>query len=225
MEILKVRIDEALRYMGFLDKKPDDIFMDIVYEVEKELLLACSPKYTYKIFEVKEISFEKSEVSLCNCKLVLKGNDITNHLKDCNKVVIMACTASGGVDRLMRVYKVSDMTRAVVCDSMASALAEQICDEAQKEITKKINGYTTWRFSCGYGDFPLKTQKEIVSLLDTPKTIGTTVTESYLLTPLKSVTAVFGVSDKPIPKKRMGCEKCNMFETCKFRKRREFCEF
>jgi len=218
-------MDEALRYMGFSDKKPDDTFMDMVYEVEKELLLACKPKYTYKIFDVKDISFEKNEVSLKNCNLVLKGKDITNHLKDCNKVAIMACTASAEVDRLMRIYKVCDMTKAVVCDSMASALAEQICDEAQKEITEKINGYTTWRFSCGYGDFPLETQKEISSLLDTPKTIGATVTESYLMTPLKSVTAVFGISDKPVPKKRMGCESCNMRENCKFRKRGERCEF
>lgn len=225
MEILKIRKDEALRYMGFKDNKPDDGFMELVFQVEKELLSVCNPKYTYKIFDIKEISKNNNEVILRDCSFVLKGRDITNHLKDCDKAVFMACTASAEVDKLMRVYSVSDMTRAVICDSMASALVEQICDEAQKEISERINGYTTWRYSCGYGDFPLDAQRDISLILDTPKTIGVSVTDSCLMTPLKSVSAVFGISKNPFDKKRLSCESCNMFENCNYRKRGERCEF
>lgn len=224
MKILSVRKDEALRYMGFGDNKPDENFMKLVFEVEQELLKVVSPKYTYKLLEILNIDLNEGRVTFKNCNLYFEGVDIAKHLEGCNRAVVMACTASAGVDKLIRVYNVTDMTKAVICDSLASAVVEQICDQAQKEICDKIKGYTTWRFSCGYGDFPLKTQKAITDLLATAKTIGVSPLESCLLTPVKSVTAVFGVSDKKIEKKRAGCEKCNMYETCIYRKRGGRCE-
>ena len=143
MNILNIRIDEALRYMGFKNNKPDENFMKIVREVEKELLKNALPKYTFEVFDIGNIDLEKGRVYLKNCTLTLDGFDIANHLDGCKKAVLMACTTSAGVDKLMRVYNVTDMTKAVVCDSMASALVEQICDEAQKEISQKLSGYTT----------------------------------------------------------------------------------
>ena len=49
------------------------------------------------------------------------------------------------------------------------------------------------RYSPGYGDFPLAAQGALVSLLDTPRKVGVSLTSTFLLTPSKSVTAVIGV--------------------------------
>lgn len=223
MKIEKIRVDEAKRYMGYTPLKPDEVIEEIISELEKEVLKICSPKYTYKIFEIEKIDKEKNLVSLKNTSLVFEGKDISNHLTGCDKVVVMACTTGDGIDKLLRKYKVFDMTRAIVSDCLGSALIEQICDEAQREICEKIDGFTTWRYSCGYGDFPLKTQKDIVNVLNMPKTIGVTLSDSLLMTPVKSVTAVFGVSQNPIEQKQKGCESCNLYETCNFRKRGERC--
>ena len=50
------------------------------------------------------------------------------------------------------------------------------------------------RDSPGYGDFPLEAQREILVILDTPRKIGVSLTDSLLMVPSKSVSAVIGVA-------------------------------
>ena len=45
-------------------------------------------------------------------------------------------------------------------------------------------------------------------MLDTAKTIGLTMTDSYMLTPVKSVTALIGISDSDEKCHIKGCESC-----------------
>ena len=52
------------------------------------------------------------------------------------------------------------------------------------------------RYSPGYGDVPLSVQKDICRELDCAKTVGITLTESLLMIPEKSVTAVIGIRKK-----------------------------
>ncbi len=223
MKIEKIRIDEAKRYMGYTSVKADDSFDEVIAQLETEILQNATPKYTYKIFEIENNDHHNHLVTLKNTKMVFKGRDISNHLKGCQRVVVMACTTGDAVDKLVRKYKVCDMAKAIACDCLGSALIEQICDEAQREICEKIHGYTTWRYSCGYGDFPLETQRDIVNVLNMQKIIGVTLSDSLLMTPVKSVTAVFGISTTPVEQKRRGCESCNLYKTCNFRKRGERC--
>ena len=49
------------------------------------------------------------------------------------------------------------------------------------------------RYSPGYGDWPLDAQRELLALLDTPRAIGVSLTDSLLMVPSKSVSAVIGV--------------------------------
>lgn len=53
------------------------------------------------------------------------------------------------------------------------------------------------RYSPGYGDFALESQKEIFARLECAKRIGLTLTDTMLMVPFKSVTAVIGVTDAP----------------------------
>ncbi|WNX86547.1 hypothetical protein RWV98_09865 [Agathobaculum sp. NTUH-O15-33] len=54
-------------------------------------------------------------------------------------------------------------------------------------------------------------------LLDTPRQIGLTVTDSLLLAPVKSVTAVIGLSSEPQPCHKNGCEECGK-KNCEYRR-------
>ena len=60
-------------------------------------------------------------------------------------------------------------------------------------------------------------QRDFSRLLDTPRKIGLTVTESCLLAPIKSVTAVIGLSETPQPCHRKGCEECGKTD-CAYRR-------
>ena len=49
------------------------------------------------------------------------------------------------------------------------------------------------RFSPGYGDLPLSTQKDFIRILNTERLAGVTINENYLMNPRKTVTAVCGL--------------------------------
>lgn len=76
----------------------------------------------------------------------------------------------------------------------------------------------TFRFSPGYGDYPIEMQKEYLRILDAPRKIGLTTGDSCLLVPSKSVTAVLGISDNPIERRKRGCAICSMKGKCRFRR-------
>jgi len=199
---------ETLRYLGYGENAPNESMQSLINECEKQLLTEIQPRYLYKVFDIK--AFENG----------------VSHLAGCEKVVLMCATISSGVDRLIRISQLSDMTKTVILDSLASVAIEQLCNLVDAEIKAEYNKFNqTWRYSAGYGDFPIEIQKEFLDVLNAPKRIGLMATESSMLTPTKSVTAVIGLSENEIIRKKRGCQTCNLRETCAFRKRGERCEF
>ena len=111
------------------------------------------------------------------------------------------------------------MARAAMLDACGSAWVEAGCDAAEEEISARFPElYRTDRFSPGYGDLPLTIQKDVCALLDAPRRLGVQVTDSFLLNPSKTVTAVIGLSDRPQPARIRGCGFCNLRASCQYRK-------
>ena len=103
------------------------------------------------------------------------------------------------------------MAKAVVLQACAAAMLEEYCDACQREIAKqqeKEGWYLRPRFSPGYGDFDIQYQKPLMQMLDCAKTIGLTMTDSFMMTPTKSVTAVIGMSRIKERCPIQGCEIC-----------------
>ena len=116
------------------------------------------------------------------------------------------------------------MAEAVILDGCGSALVEQGCDEAEREIASRFPTlYLTDRFSPGYGDLPLSLQKDLCAALDAQRRLGIYVNESMLMTPQKSVTALIGLSSLPQMARIRGCGYCSMKERCALRKGGNHC--
>ena len=64
---------------------------------------------------------------------------------------------------------------------------------------------------------------DFLTLLDAPRKIGLCATDSSILTPRKSVTAIIGLSNHPIEKPKKNCATCRMRDRCAFRKKEEHC--
>ena len=211
IELEKLNRNEAVRYLGGAGIRLNyrmDVLMD---ECEKAVLEKASPKYLY---------VEKN----LPCPQIMGGKDIESHLNGCEKAIVMCATVGSEVDKLIRISQISDMARAVVMDSLASVAVEQVCNAFDKIIAEKYSDYNmTFRFSPGYGDYPIELQKIILQMLDAPKKIGLCTNDNFLLTPTKSVTAVLGLSKNSIERKKRGCAICNMRETCKFRRKGLHC--
>lgn len=223
MEINKLNRQEAFRYMGYKTGNIDEKIIALTDQCESELISVIKPRFVYKVFDIEH---SDNGVVVNNTSLILKGKDIAKHLQDCERCILMCATVSIDVDNLIRKYEAQDMAKAVIADCLASAAIEQVCNEAEKEIKSAVGEYNfTWRFSPGYGDFPLEIQRDFVDVLDAQKRVGVNVSESLIMIPRKSVTAVIGVSEKEISKGRRGCVCCNMKDRCAYRKRGEHCGF
>ena len=220
----KLNRKDAFRYMGHKGGEISENILAIADECEEALLKAIQPRMVYRVFDI-----EKTEkgVEIKNTPLIFKGNDITDHLDGCQRAVLMCVTLSSETDKVIRSYEACGMEKAFVADALASAAVEQVCGIAEMLIQKDVGEHYnyTWRFSPGYGDFPLEVQRDFIKVTDAAKRIGLSVTDTLILIPRKSVTAVMGISETEIPPKRRGCSCCNMRERCEFRKGGNHCGF
>lgn len=209
----KLNRREAVRYLGGSGIKLNYRMDRLMDECEKEILSKSNPRFLY---------IEKD----LPCNEIIKGNDIQNHLSGCEKAVVMCATLGAEIDRLIRISQISDMAKAVVLDSFASVAIEQVCSKVDELLAQKYSGWNmTFRFSPGYGDYPIELQKDYLRILDAPRKIGLTTNDNYLLMPTKSVTAVLGLSKEPIERRKRGCAVCNMRENCRYRRNGEHCGF
>lgn len=216
--------NEALRYLACRDEKSiGETAAAYIDECEKRLLEVITPKYLYKYFPLE---FANGRPVIQGCTLPLEGKEIAEHLEGCTGIILMCATVGGEADRLIRVLQIEDMAKAVIADAFAGAAVEQVINEAEKLIKDEFPGkYFTWRYSPGYGDFPIDVQKQLLDVLDAPRKIGLCTSGSRMLTPVKSVTAVIGTSTAPLPQRKRGCITCNMRERCQFRKRGLHCGY
>lgn len=222
MIINEINRTEAFRYLG-INGAPDSATLKLADECEKMLLAEMTPKFCWSYAEISECT--SNSVKLSGYALSFTGNDISAHLEGCSGVILLAATLGNSVDTLLRKMQAQDMAKAVILDAMASAAIEQVCDEAEKEISEKLeNKHFTWRFSPGYGDLPIEVQKDFLLALNAQKVIGLCASQSGMLTPTKSVTAVIGVHERSVPNKKHSCESCNMRDRCNYRKTGGTCQ-
>lgn len=213
--------NEALRYMGQADADCGHRLSLVMEQCENKILSVIRPRYLYKCFDIEEI---EEGIRVQNTSLILKGNDIKKHLKGCTKAVLLCATLSGGTDRVIRVAELKDMLEALALDCLASTAVEQLCDKVEFKIREDFPEYEmTWRYGIGYGDLPISLQKEFLNVLNAPKLIGLNTTESFILTPRKSVTAVIGLSKDKIEPAKRGCAVCNLKGTCVYKKKGSHC--
>lgn len=144
-------------------------------------------------------------------------------LTDCTHAAVLVCTLGAEFDLWVRREQARDISRAVMLDALGSAYVEAGCDAAEDAIHARFPGkYLTDRFSPGYGDFPLDAQRLLLDMAGARR-IGVTVTDSLLLNPQKSVTAVIGIANQPQAAKIRGCAYCALRNTCEFRKGGKTC--
>ena len=193
-KINQINKREAYRYMGFRNTFPDENFRSLTEKCEREVLDAAKPRFVYRIFNI--VSREDG-VHLDGTSLVLQGENIKSLVKECPRVGVFAATLGTGIDSLIRRLEATDITYGFIADNLASALIEQVCDKVEEEIINALGDVTlTTRFSCGYGDLPLESQGEFLKSVDAQNKIGLCMTDTLIMIPRKSVTAVMGIRSK-----------------------------
>ena len=205
---------EAMRYLGA--GEGDDALRRQLAAVASELTAALEPRYVYRVFDLAR---ENGDILLAGTGVRLTGATASTMLAQCRRAALLACTLGSGFDTLLRKEQARDMGRAVMLDACGSAWVESGCNAAEEELRARLPGlFLTDRFSPGYGDLPLDIQPAVCAALDAGRRVGIPVSDSFLMSPMKSVTAVIGISDHPQMARIRGCAYCAMADRCRLRK-------
>lgn len=129
--------------------------------------------------------------------LSFAGKNLVKMLDGCKEAVLMAATCgrtvveAAGYDSQGR-----NVARAVVLDAAASEMADAglgwIMEYYNRVLRREGLRVLPRRFSAGYGDFPLRQQKVIHEALMLER-MGIRITDTFILMPEKSVTAITGI--------------------------------
>ena len=213
-------LDEALRYAGVRADESGDMHRKMA-EIAAQCMKTVTPRCTYR---VSEIAWVDGMPSLFSGQLVLPGRTAAVMLRTCSHAALLVCTLGATFDALARQVQARDFADALLLDGFGGAYVEAGCNAAEREIAAKLPGkYLTDRFSPGYGDLPLDLQRALCAALDSVRRLGVHVGESLLLNPVKTVTAVIGLSDRPQMARIRGCAFCAMNQTCALRKGGKSC--
>lgn len=119
---------------------------------------------------------------------------LCKNLEGCKEAYVFAATVGVGIDRLLLKYQRIDSVKAMVLSAVGSSLVECWCDKVNARIVGDKKSKP--RFSPGYGGVDLKHQREIFDFLGAEKSLGITLTDSFFMIPVKSVTAFIGISEE-----------------------------
>ena len=207
---------EVRRYLGYGNQEADERVNQMIEDCICQLKEVACPRTVYQVYPLKHQG---------NCWMDLTAFSVqsvhlSRNLRGCEEVILFAATLGIQVDQLIRKRSKAGISQAVVMQAVAAAMIEAYCDKWQETLRasfQRQGKYLRPRFSPGYGDFPLKYQVPFLQALDCPKTIGLTVTDTLILVPSKSVTAVMGISKTGEHCHKEGCESCEKTD-CQFRR-------
>ena len=109
------------------------------------------------------------------------------------EAVFLCATVGAEFDVWQRRLAAASAADAYFAQQIGLEAVEALLDETEAELRRAVEaeGKTLKpRWSPGYGDRPLSLSREILERTDATRRIGVALTESLLLVPTKSVTAV-----------------------------------
>ncbi len=196
---LKMPTEEIVRYacMGQITLTDEDrkILYSGAESAAEDMIKNISCRGVYRCFTVSEIDEKTADLGFAT----VKSKNLLAHIQGCSHIVLVAITLGVGADRLISRKSEMSAGAGLLYSSAASAAAEAYIDVLNEELIDKFYDkgfYLTERFSAGYGDFSISYQTDILTALNTPKNIGLTISEGYLMIPTKSITAVIGLRAK-----------------------------
>ena len=191
-ELSELPLREIARYMGMRSADLDDEMLGRINKLMPRFLEVIHCKSCWVELPVRV------EGNTVDFRLLsVESGHLAENLEGCSKVILFAATIGNEADRLCKSASITSPANAVIFDAMGTTAIECFCDELCDCFENMYPEYSFCpRFSPGYGDLPLGFQREIVRILDTHRKIGLTLSDSLMMLPQKSVTAIVGMRPK-----------------------------
>lgn len=129
-------------------------------------------------------------------EVALRSGRLSKAMGMCDRAAVFIATIGKGIDSF--IHKLAEGERladAYIFDAIGSVAAEETVEKFQRIFdtrSRRRQEGTTLRFSPGYCDWKVEEQRKIFGILDN-SLIGVHLSPSFLMTPRKSVSGVFGI--------------------------------
>ena len=138
-----------------------------------------------------EVALRRAELER-EAPIAARGTWMRTRLKGVD-VVFLCGTIGSEFDAWQRRLSVTSAADALLSQQIGLKAVEKVMDglEEKAKAEVEVEGRKLLpRKSPGYGDLPLELSREIINRLDATRKIGVSITDSNLLVPSKSVTAI-----------------------------------
>lgn len=218
-----IPVKEIERYMGYRGDAgaEQDVFETIVKAVE-QVKTQSHPRIISREYPIT-VSGNDIIIHADTEDTTLSSESLRRNLEGCCGAILLAATIGPACDMLVRRAEVRSMAEASVYQATGAAAIESFLDNENDKLRKQYEAegfFLRPRFSPGYGDLSLDCQKDWFRLLDITKNIGIELTDSLLMVPTKSVTAIIGIGYDKDKITETGCAACNNRASCLFSKER-----
>ena len=217
----QIPMREILHFLGWHGTPVEPPLMEQIRRIRGEALEQVKPRAVMRRF------VRLPDGTLEGTRFFPQGKDVREMLSACHEMVLLAATLGADSERMLLRAQTKSAADALILDAVLSAAIEVVCDRMEETLREKLAAqtlYLTDRFSPGYGDMPLAQSGQICEVLNAGRSIGLTVSQSGILMPRKSVTAVLGISRTQVLRRPKGCEGCSARQTCAFARREDITE-
>ena len=178
--------NEILRYAGC--KEANDATLALM----KDCLKKAKEVLSYRVCFCKlPVTVAAGVCALGDLKF--RSKDLAINLNGCDVAILFAATLGAPFDRLIAKHSHLSPSVAHMLDAIGTERIEALCDAFCSDIEAETGAPLKPRFSAGYGDLSIEAQRQIFALLGCEKQIGLTLTDSLIMAPSKSVTAIVGI--------------------------------
>jgi len=171
------------------------------------------PRVVWGVFPV--VAIEKGQIEFAS-GLTLKSHKMARAMTGAEQLVCFVATIGSKIDlKINQLMDQGKIANAYTCDALGSGAVESVAERFQSGFDRKFSSNEVHtaagiRFSPGYCDWQVTEQHKLFSLVDAGA-IGVTLDKSSLMTPRKSISAIFGLYPKgsgPATKKHNPCFYC-----------------
>ncbi len=201
---------QVLRYAGM--KGENSEVSEMLKSCIKEAESVLSYKVCYSEYDLK------IQDNVCSFgDFSLESENLAKNLENCDKTIVFAATVGVGIDRLIAKFGRITPAKLLLADALGSERIEALCDAFSEDIKRETGAELKSRFSPGYGDLDLSAQRMLFAVLDPTKRIGLTLSDSLIMSPSKSVTAIIGLYKGAEKTDENKCNSCGN-KNCEFRR-------
>lgn len=211
-------LTDILTFLQSQDSEEDHPVRTTAIDLLNQLQFHTAISGGYIIKSIENLEVKQGILTIGGTE-INTGPQICGYIKGSTEVALFICTAGDIFTTLSSEFNSEGQyLEAFIADAIGSLTVENTMDRIQGDLSDKMllaGKSITNRYSPGYCNWPLSEQKKVFDLIGKNPT-GITLTDSFLMQPIKSVSGIIGIGEN-VRKREYGCKICNN-KNCIYRK-------